>query len=168
MHRRGIAWLLLSCGASALNVPLPAARPARSLDIALPRLSDGARVHLGDALAATSGKTMLCFGTHAADFNAIEYLQKLRFYGPRLRAAGVDRLCCVVNGEAAQCETLVDLLDVPSDVEVFSDPTGEAGRMFGVSRGFRPDDDSLSPFVKLFVVGIGPGRCCSLPRRASR
>ena len=40
---------------------------------------------------------------------------------------------------------------------LFSDPTGEAGRKFGVSRGFRPDDAALSPYVKLFVVGIGLG-----------
>ena len=62
---------LLLGAASALVVPLPAARPAKSLDISLPRLSDGASVHLGDALAQTTTKTMLCFGTHAADFNAI-------------------------------------------------------------------------------------------------
>jgi hypothetical protein len=42
-------------------------------------------------------------------------------------------------------------------VELLADPTGGAGRAFGVSRGFRPDDDSLSPFAKLFVVGIGLG-----------
>ena len=46
---------------------------------------------------------------------------------------------------------------MPDDVELFFDPTGEAGRQFGVSRGFRPDDAGLSPYVKLFVVGIGLG-----------
>jgi len=154
--RATITALLCSTGA-ALVVPLQPARPAQALDIALPRVSDGASVHLGHALAATTDRKLLCFGTHAADFNAIEYLQKLRFYLPRLRDAGVSRVACVLNADAAQCRTLAELLDVPDDVELFSDPTGEAGRKFGVSRGFRPDDDALSPYVKLFVVGIGLG-----------
>ena len=93
----------------------------------------------------------------AQDFNAIEYLQKVRFYLPRLRDAGVSRVACVLTADAAQCRTLAELLDVPDDVELFSDPTGEAGRKYGVNRGFRPDDDALSPYVKLFVVGIGLG-----------
>ena len=155
--RAAIIALVCSTGA-ALVVPLQPARPAQALDIALPRVKDGASVHLGDALAATTdSKTLLCFGTHAADFNAIEYLQKIRFYLPRLRDAGVSRVACVLNADAAQCRTLAELLDVPDDVELFSDPTGEAGRKFGVSRGFRPDDDALSPYIKLFVVGIGLG-----------
>lgn len=54
----------------------------------------------------------------------------------------------VVNGEAAACEKLAGLVDLPSDIELLSDPTGEAGRRFGVSRGFRPDDAGLSPFAK--------------------
>ena len=153
----GVITALLCSTGAALVVPLQPARPAQALDIALPRVSDGASVHLGDALAATTDRTLLCFGTHAADFNAIEYLQKLRFYLPRLRDAGVSRVACVLNADAAQCRTLAELLDVPDDVELFSDPTGEAGRKFGVSRGFRPDDDALSPYVKLFVVGIGLG-----------
>ncbi len=178
---------LLCSTAAALVVPLQPARPAQALDIALHRVKDGASVHLGDALAATTDRTLLCFGTHAAarasaresnvatglrarlnrldsqwlivaqDFNAIEYLQKVRFYLPRLRDAGVRRVACVLNADAAQCRTLAELLDVPDDVELFADPTGAAGRKFGVSRGFRPDDGALSPYVKLFVVGIGLG-----------
>ena len=92
-----------------------------------------------------------------ADFNAIEYLQKVRFYLPRLRDAGVRRVACVLNADAAQCRTLAELLDVPDDVELFADPTGAAGRKFGVSRGFRPDDGALSPYVNLLVVGSGRG-----------
>ena len=100
---------------------------------------------------------MLCFGTHAADFNAIEYCQKVRFYLPQLKEKGVNRFMIVINGETAQCSKLAELLDVPAEVELLSDPTGEAGRKFGVSGGFRPEDQSLSPFIKLFVVGIGLG-----------
>ena len=154
---RGVITALFCSTGAALVVPLRPSRPAQALDIALPRVSDGASVHLGDALAATTDRTLLCFGTHAADFNAIEYLQKIRFYLPRLRDTGVSRVACVLNADVAQCRTLAELLDVPGDVELFADPTGEAGRKFGVSRGFRPDDAALSPYVKLFVVGIGLG-----------
>lgn len=155
---RSLVVVLLLQRAAALTVPLPAARPAQALDVSLARVADGKEVHLGEALAATSGgKTMLCLGTHACDFNTIEYMQKLRFYAPRLRDAGVDRVLMVVNGDAAQTSTISELVDLPGDVELFADPTGEAGRKFGCSRGFRPDDASLSPFVKLFVVGIGLG-----------
>ena len=56
------------------------------------------------------------------------------------------------------CTTCVPLhRDLPEAVELYADPTGEAGRSFGVSRGFRPDDVGLSPSLKLFVVGIGLG-----------
>lgn len=70
----------------------------------------------------------------------------------------------VVNGDSQQCLKLAELLDVPSVVELLSDPTGAAGRAFGVSRGFAPDD-SLSPFVKLFVMGVigGSGSWWTLP-----
>ena len=48
------------------------------------------------------------------------------------------------------------MLDLPASVELYADPYGEAGRCFGVSRGWRPDAE-LSPNLKLFVVGIGLG-----------
>lgn len=67
---------ILCSKSAALVVPLRAARPAQALDIALPRVIDGASVHLGDALSATTDKTLLVLGTHTADFNAIEYLQR--------------------------------------------------------------------------------------------
>ena len=62
----GVITALLCSTGAALVVPLQPARPAQALDIALPRVSDGASVHLGDALAATTDRTLLCFGTHAA------------------------------------------------------------------------------------------------------
>ena len=63
---RGVITALVCSTGTALVVPLQPARPAQALDIALPRVSDGASVHLGDALAATTDRTLLCFGTHAA------------------------------------------------------------------------------------------------------
>jgi len=155
-----LQWLLLAIlqSSSALVVPLLAAQPARSLKgVSLLRVSDGEQVDIGAALAATNEHTMLCFGTHAADFNTAEYLQKLRAFLPKLKASGVNRFIVVINAEVSQCSKLAELLDVPLEVELLADPIGDAGRKFGVSRGFRPDDGSLNPFVKLFVVGIGLG-----------
>lgn len=152
-----LALLALTIGYS---LPLPAAKPATSLlGVALPRVSDGEEVDLGAALAGTTDRTMLCFGTHAADFNTIEYMQRLRVLGlaGKLQASGISRVLMVVNANEAQIDKLTGLLDMPAEIELLADPTGSAGRAFGVSRGFRPDDSSLSPFVKLFVVGIGLG-----------
>lgn len=153
--------LLLGCwtGASwALVVPLPAARPAVALkDISLPRVSDGKEVNLGAALSATTGRTLLVLGTHPADFNCIEYAQKVRAAWPQLRDKGVDRCMMIMNGKPESCSLLAELLDLPVEIELFSDSTGEAGRQFCVSRGFRPDDDTLNPSLKLFAMGIGIG-----------
>jgi len=142
---------------TGLVVPLTAAKPAASLaGLQLPRVSDGERVDLGGALAASTGKTMLVLGTYAADFNMVEYCQRVRHFLPDLQAKGVDRCMMVVNGEVPACTALAEMVDLPAAVELYADPTGEAGRRFGVSRGWRPDED-ISPFLKLFVVGIGLG-----------
>ena len=136
---------------------------------------------IGAELASTGGgsgggggvnkRTMLVFGTHSGDFNTIEYMQKIRASLPELQSkGGIDRIFIIINGEPNQCKLIASLLDflptaitkndsleVEIEIQLLSDPTGEAGRKFGVSRGFRPDDDSLSPFVKQFCSGIGIG-----------
>ena len=139
-------------------VPLSAAKPASSLQgVSLPVASDGVTLDLGAELGSSTGKTLLIMGTHAADFNTVEYAQRVRAFMPRLREQEVDRFLMVINGDASQCVTLAKLLDLPSEIILLADPKGEAGRKFGVSRGFRPDDTSLSPFLKLFAMGIGIG-----------
>eukprot|EP00618_Florenciella_parvula_P001823 CAMPEP_0119477300 /NCGR_PEP_ID=MMETSP1344-20130328/7495_1 /TAXON_ID=236787 /ORGANISM="Florenciella parvula, Strain CCMP2471" /LENGTH=300 /DNA_ID=CAMNT_0007511263 /DNA_START=839 /DNA_END=1741 /DNA_ORIENTATION=+ len=154
---------------NGLVVPLSPSNPATSLSgITLPRadgVGEASTVDLGQAVASTSGKTLVVLGTHAADFNSVEYIQRVKAYWPRLEAKGVNRCLVVINGESDQCEKLAELLDVPKSIEILADPTGEAGRRFGVSRGFRPDDAGLSPFLKLFVMGIvgGPGAWYTLP-----
>ena len=92
---------------------------------------------------------VISVGTHAADFNTIEYLQRTAYFLPQLRSRGIQRIMMVVNSPASSVEKLADLLEVPKEVELFADPEGEAGRRFGVCRGFRPDDEKLSPFIKL-------------------
>eukprot|EP00308_Calcidiscus_leptoporus_P001740 CAMPEP_0119377884 /NCGR_PEP_ID=MMETSP1334-20130426/47133_1 /TAXON_ID=127549 /ORGANISM="Calcidiscus leptoporus, Strain RCC1130" /LENGTH=296 /DNA_ID=CAMNT_0007396937 /DNA_START=83 /DNA_END=973 /DNA_ORIENTATION=+ len=142
-----------------LVIPLHAARPAVSLDgVVLPRVGDGEPVDLGAVLAETThGRTMLVLGTHAADFNACEYAQRLSAYWGELRDNGIDRCMMVLNGPPSACTKLRELLELPAELELLADPTGEAGRRFGVSRGWRPTDTRLSPQLKLFVVGIGLG-----------
>jgi len=153
--------LLLACYVgmgSGLVVPLPAASPARSLKgLSLQRVSDGAQINVGAELEATKGRTLLVLGTHPADFNCVEYAQKVRAAWPQLQDKGVDRCMMVMNGKASSCSKLAELLDLPSEIELFADPEGEAGRHFGVSRGFRPDDSGLNPNIKLFAMGIGIG-----------
>mmetsp|Transcript_9077 Transcript_9077/g.19624 ORF Transcript_9077/g.19624 Transcript_9077/m.19624 type:complete len:342 (-) Transcript_9077:103-1128(-) len=166
----------------ALVVPLSAAKPAESLmGVLLPKVFvdnnsiDGMEsdcLDIGAELSDGSsgdGRTMVVFGTHAGDFNTIEYMQKIRASLPELQSkGGIDRIFVVVNGEPNQCKLIARLLDflpatkndsleVEVEIQLLSDPTGEAGRKFGVSRGFRPDDNSLSPFVKQFCSGIGIG-----------
>ena len=82
MDMRSALRLALLCGCAGtcagLVVPLPAAKPAVSLDgISLPRVSDGVQLNLGKELAATpsTGKTILVLGTHPGDFNMVEYAQ---------------------------------------------------------------------------------------------
>jgi hypothetical protein len=163
--------VLVLCGsvgfARGYTLPLSASRPAASLaGVSLPRVRDGETIDLGDALRSSAGRTMLVLGTHAADFNAVEYMQRVRTFLPQLtEEKGIDRCLMVVNGDAAQCAKLAELVDLPAAVELLADPAGAAGRAFGVSRGFRPDDDGLNPYAKLFVMGVfgGPAAWNTLP-----
>eukprot|EP00584_Thalassiosira_punctigera_P001799 CAMPEP_0172540698 /NCGR_PEP_ID=MMETSP1067-20121228/11648_1 /TAXON_ID=265564 ORGANISM="Thalassiosira punctigera, Strain Tpunct2005C2" /NCGR_SAMPLE_ID=MMETSP1067 /ASSEMBLY_ACC=CAM_ASM_000444 /LENGTH=323 /DNA_ID=CAMNT_0013326601 /DNA_START=726 /DNA_END=1697 /DNA_ORIENTATION=+ len=176
----GIFLLFILPFHDALVVPLSAAKPTESLmGVSLPKVNfdndannlgaDAEYVDIGAELGRSgatdnsSGRTMVVFGTHAGDFNTIEYMQKVRAFLPKLESkGGIDRILFIVNGEPDQIKLLADLLDFPTtsasvDITLLSDPTGEAGRKFGVSRGFRPDDTSLSPFAKEFASGIGIG-----------
>lgn len=69
----------------------------------------------------------------------------------------------VLNCESESAKKLVDLVDLPCDVstvygvELMVDPMGRAGKAFGVSQGWRPDDTKMSPFVKLFGMLFGLG-----------
>lgn len=54
--------------------------------VTVTRVSDRRTVDLGSYVQQSSkGKTLLIFGTYAADFNAIEYGQRLRYYMPELK-----------------------------------------------------------------------------------
>lgn len=121
---------------------------------------------------AEQTKTMLIFGTYAADFNAIEYAQRLRYYTPELQKKGVGKIGIIFNCEDESAKKLVDLVDMPCDVSsseandsvmLMVDPLGKAGRLFGVGSGWRPDDGEMSPYVKLFGMLFGLGAWATLP-----
>ena len=85
----------------------------------------------------------------AADFNMIEYAQRLTHYLPKLEARGVSRVVCICNGQPASCKLMAELV---------ADEDGALGRAYGVSRGWLADTDELelgetkvplSPYVKL-------------------
>jgi len=66
------------------------------------------KTDLSDFLFETPpGKTLLVFGTYAADFNAIEYGQRLRYYLPLLRSKGVDRVGLALNAPPATLPAVV-------------------------------------------------------------
>ena len=140
--------------------------------ISVPRADSASEsVSLGDALSG-SGTTLLVLGTYPADFNMIEYAQKLRHYYPALKDKGVDRMICTVNGKPASCNLLADLIGLQDDIEILADEEGAAGRAFGVSRGWLPDEDKLdvfgnevplSPYAKLFGMLLGLGAGNTLP-----
>ena len=129
-------------------------------------------VNLSTYLLSGENKSLLVFGTYAADFNAIEYVQRLRYYLPQLQDKGVDKIGLILNCESDAAMKLVSMLDLDTDattddddvaVELFIDPNGEAGRKFGVGRGWRPDDEEMSPYVKLFGMLWGLGAWATLP-----
>jgi hypothetical protein len=88
----------------------------------------------------------------------IEYAQQARHYWPELQSRGVSRAVLIVNSPASAAAKLGELLDLPNELELLSDETGEAGRAFAVGRGWLPDQTSLrlgglavplSPYVKV-------------------
>ena len=143
-------------------------------------VSTGSTVDLSEFLSASAESTgdgnpsrdfnMLIFGTYAADFNAIEYAQRLRYYLPQLQTAGVSNIGLLLNCEADAAKKMVELVDLEtkvssesSPVELLIDPLGECGRKFGVGVGWRPDDEEMSPYLKLFGMLWGLGAWATLP-----
>jgi len=157
-----LAFAASSAAASVASVPSLAG-------VVLPRVRDGASVPLDAALA--QGSTLLVLGTYPADFNMIEYAQKLRHYAPQLRDKGIERTLCVVNGKPSSCKLLAELVDLPESIELLADEEGTAGRAFGVNRGWMPDEDTInlgidvpvSPYAKLFGMLLGLGAVNTLP-----
>ena len=153
----------------ALLAALPAAVTAlQPLNgIGVKPLGGAASIDVGGLL---DQKAAVIFGTYAADFNAIEYGQRLRHYAPKLKERGVESLHLILNADEAASEKFVELLGLEGVCEVYCDPTGAAGRAFGCGRGWLPDEDSLfdgqipiNAYGKLFGMLLGLGAWATLP-----
>lgn len=110
-----------------------------------------------------SPSTLTIFSTYASDFNNVEYLQRLSHYQPELEELGIENFYVIVNADMDATKEIQDLIPQKSGVTFLSDPTGAAGRMFGVSRGWRPDDSKMSPYFKLYMMLFGFGCWATLP-----
>lgn len=130
-------------------------------------VESGDDIDLGDFLSASSSggdKSMVILGTYAADFNAIEYGQRLRYYLPELKKRGITKVGFVLNCEEESARKLCEMLDLEDEsVTLMVDPLGAAGRKFGVGTGWRADDDEMSPYLKLFGMLFGLGAWATLP-----
>jgi len=133
-------------------------------------VGSGDSVDLGSYLSSSSDaspkdRTLLILGTYAADFNAIEYAQRLRYYLPQLRdQCGVNKFGIVLNCQPDAANSLATLVDLDlTQVDLFVDPLGAAGRKYGVERGWLPDNPDVNPFLKLFAALWGLGAWATLP-----
>mmetsp|Transcript_35058 Transcript_35058/g.79186 ORF Transcript_35058/g.79186 Transcript_35058/m.79186 type:complete len:285 (-) Transcript_35058:25-879(-) len=153
MMRSLVSCLLLS-GSAAFS-PLAGIR--------MKRVKDRAEVDFGTDCVDSTKCTLVILGTYAADFNAIEYGQRLAHYMPQLKAKGVDECKFILNASPESCEALASMLELPDEAELFSDPSGAAGLAYGVGKGWLPDDDSMSPYLKLFGMLFGLGAPLTLP-----
>lgn len=129
----------------------------------------GKSVDLGDFLASPgNSKSLLILGTYAADFNAIEYAQRLRYYLPLLKDAGITKFGMVLNCQPEAAMALCEAVELDTDqVNIMVDNNGQAGRAFGVGRGWVPDNEDVSPFLKLFGMLFGLGAWATLPAGTS-
>lgn len=120
-------------------------------------------VDIGTIIDNLRGGSIIVFGTYAADFNMIEYCQRLRHYIPKLKDKGVANYLVVVNGSPFAANHLSKLLDLPNEINVLCDPNGTIGRAFGVSSGWKSEDKSMNPYIKLFGMLWGLGAYATLP-----
>lgn len=112
----------------------------------------------------SDGRRMVVFGTYAADFNNIEYGQRLRYYWPKLKEEkGIDKCAFLMNCQPEAARRLAGYVDLPKDIEIWVDNTGGAARAFGVERGWLPDNEDMNPFLKLFGMLWGLGAWATLP-----
>ena len=147
---------------TALPTAVTALQPLNGIGVK--PLGGAASIDVGGLL---DKKAAVVFGTYAADFNAIEYGQRLRHYAPKLKERGVESLHLSLNADEAASEKFVELLGLEGVCEVYCDPTGAAGRAFGCGRGWLPDEDTLfdripiNAYGKLFgmLLGLGAWQC---------
>ena len=128
-------------------------------------VKDGPAVFLEEYLKTKEGRSLFIFGTYAADFNAIEYAQRLRYYLPKLKEeCGVTKFGLVLNCQPDAALALADQVDLDtSQVDLFVDNTGSVGKKWGVELGWLPENKDINPFLKLFGMLWGLGAWATLP-----
>lgn len=129
-------------------------------------VKDGPAVFLEEYLKTKAeGRSLFIFGTYAADFNAIEYAQRLRYYLPKLKEeCGVTKFGLVLNCQPDAALALADQVDLDtSQVDLFVDNTGSVGKKWGVELGWLPENKDINPFLKLFGMLWGLGAWATLP-----
>lgn len=151
-----------TCDAFSAVAPPPSANGIKGINV---QPIDGSeKIALEDYLK-NDGKSLFVFGTYAADFNAIEYAQRLRYYLPILeKECGVTKFGVLLNCEPDAALALADVVDLDTaKVDLFVDNTGAAGREWGVGRGWLPDNEDVNPYLKLFGMLWGLGAWATLP-----
>jgi hypothetical protein len=114
---------------------------------------------------SSGGRSLFIFGTYAADFNAIEYAQRLRYYIPKLMdECNVSKFGLLLNCQPDAAKELAELVDLDtSKVDLFVDNSGNVGKQVGLERGWLPEDKDVNPFLKLFGMLFGLGAWATLP-----
>ena len=145
----------------ALNLSSIFAFQVRGLNIL--RVTDSSTVDLENLIKSKDDKTMLVVGTYAADFNNIEYAQRLKYYIPQLKEKGVKNFIMIMNAQPSAVKAFANILNLQNEIELYSDSTGSVGKALNVCRGYSPDDKDTNPYVKLFVMLFGLGAWATLP-----
>jgi hypothetical protein len=107
--------------------------------------------------------SLVVYGTYAADFNNIEYAQRLTHYASELRKNGCPNLHFIMNASPSSVKALTSLLDLDPSINCYSDELGVAGKEFGVNKGWRSDDTEMNAYLKLFGMLFGLGAWKTLP-----
>lgn len=150
----------------AFSAVAPVSPPPSGIDgISIQPVDGGDQIALKEYLKNEDGKSLFVFGTYAADFNAIEYAQRLRYYLPILeKDCGVTKFGLVLNCQPDAAKALAEIVDLDtSKVDLFVDNVGAVGREWGVGRGWIPDNEDVNPYLKLFGMLWGLGAWATLP-----
>lgn len=128
------------------------------------RISDNQPILINDQINLKKDeKCLLIIGTYAADFNSIEYAQKLRHYKSKLEENGISKFIMILNASPPAVMAFRNILDLPKDIELYSDKYGEIGKSLPVNLGWNPEDKDMNPYVKLFGMLLGFGAWMTLP-----
>lgn len=128
-------------------------------DVMVTKVSTG----LGVPVSELQKDSLVVYGTYAADFNNIEYAQRLNHYKDQMKDEGIKDFHFIMNASPKSAQQLASLLDISDDINIYADEFGKAGKEFGVSLGWRPNDNKMNEYLKLFGMLWGLGAWKTLP-----